>query len=352
MNLMRSLVVLTGIAALSCTPARDMASQARTGEPPRYAGGVADTLPVGAIPDVLLRDNDRNKDIRVNIEYPVRPGPHPLIVFSPAFRLTNRDYVGLSSFWAGRGYVVIRTSHADSGVEDSQTPADWRNRVRDVVHTLDSLPELARRYPELDGRIDVAKVAVAGHGAGAQTALLLGGVRTFPGAVSYADPRVQQVVAISPPGPSEWRGLTAESWTSLSVPALYITGSADQGVAEVETPEWRRQAFTLSPAGDKWLVVLPGARYGTFTGRFDGVLQAAARERARTNPVNPNDGMVDRNNQRISRAEIAGMRQQDLFNLARGLSLAFFDAYARQDGEGRKALESAGQRTGVVIEKK
>lgn len=347
--------ILASLAALSCAPASDMSSRMRTGEPPRYAGGVADTLPVGAIPDVILRDNDRNKDIRLSIEYPVRTGPHPLIVFSPAFGLTNRDYVGLSSYWASRGSVVIRMSHSDSGSEATQTPADWRNRVRDVTYTLDSIPQLIQRYPELEGKIDAAKIGVAGHGYGAHTALLLGGAQTFPGGVTYADPRVKAIVAISPPGPSETRGLTRESWGTVTIPTLFVTGSADQGAAETETPEWRREAFALAPAGEKWLIVLEGARQGTFTGRFDGVLEAAAREQSRIDPMdpgNPNNPAMTRDGRRISRAESASFRQQDLFNLTRGLALAFWDTYLRGDADGRKALENAGTRGGVTVEKK
>ncbi len=350
------LLVLSSLTAYSCAnSASNAASQIRTGELPAYAGGIADSLPVGVIPDANLRDNGRNKDIRLSIEYPVRPaGPHPLIVFSPQFRLTNRDYVGLSSFWASRGYVVIRASHADTGEESSQTPADWRNRVRDLTYVLDSLPQLTQRYPELGGKIDETKIAVAGHGYGSFAALLLGGVQTFPGAVRYADPRIKAVIAISPPGVSETRGLTRESWANVTVPVLFLTGNADQGALESETPEWRREAFALAPAGDKWLVVLQGARHGTFTGRFDGMLDAAARERARTrgDVIRPEDTNVTRDGQRISREESVAFRQQDVFNTGRGIALAFLDAYLRADAEGRKALENAGTRAGTILERK
>lgn len=337
--------IVAALATLSCASGRDTASRITTSEPPPYAGGVADTMPVGAIPDVLLRDNVRNKDIRLSIEYPVRPGPHPLIVFSPESGLTNRDYVGFSSYWASRGYVVIRMSHGSG-------PADWRHRTTDIKTTLDSLPQLVQRYPELDGRIDIGKVGAAGHGDGAQTALLLGGLRTFPGGLSDGDPRVKAVMAISPPGPSEARRLTRESWTTLTLPTLFFTGSADQGPTESETPEWRREAFALAPAGDKWLIVLEGARHALFTGRFDGILDEAARERSRVDTLYPGLNTNGRNDQRMSRLEAVSMRMQDLFNLTRGLGLAFWNATLRGEADGRKALEDAGSRGGVTVEKK
>lgn len=348
-----ALLVVSSLTAYSCANSgTNAASQMRTGELPGYAGGIADSLPVGVIPDASLRDNDRNKDLRLSIEYPVRPGPHPLILFSPGFRLTNRDYVGLSSFWASRGYVVVRASHAEMGEEANQTAADWRNRVRDLTHVLNSLPQLTQRYAELEGKIDETKIAVAGHGYGSFAALLLGGAQTFPGAVSYTDPRIKAIIAISPAGPSETRGLTRESWANVNVPVLFLTGSADQGSLESDTPEWRREAFALTPAGDKWLVVLQGARHGTFTGRFDGMLDAAARERARGDVLRPQDPNVTRDGTRISHQESVAFRQQDVFNTGRGIALAFLDAYLRGDAEGRKALENAGSRGGVVLERK
>lgn len=350
-------LVVSSFAALSCahTPS-DVATQVRTGEFSRYSGGLADSFPVGAIPDALLRDNERNRDLRLNIEYPVRPeGVRPLIVFSPAFRLTNRDYVGLSSFWASHGYVVIRASHADAGAEVDQTPTDLRNRVRDITYILDSLPRLAQQYPELEGKIDATKIAVAGHGHGTLVAMALGGAQTFPGAVRHADARVKAVVAYSPPGPG-MRGLTRESWTSLAVPALFVTGTADQGLEESETPESRLEAFALAPAGDKWLVVLQGARHGTFTGRFDNILDTAARERARAPDREVDGTQIDgrgvRGREQISRSESIAFRQQDLFHLGRGLSLAFLDSYLRAETAARTALEGAGSRAGVTLERK
>jgi predicted dienelactone hydrolase len=383
MNL-RQIVVSVVALALACAPASMEGQRPRDNKrdpekAPRYSGHEVGPTPVGSIPDVRLRDHDRNKDIELTIDYPTRGGPHPLIVFSPGFGGSHRGYVGLSSYWTGNNFVVIRLNHADrtANVEKSEdlwanvTPADWKNRVRDVTFVLDQLPALIKEFPELEGKIDATKVAVAGHGYGAHTAMLVGGARTFPGGASYADPRAKAILAMSPPGPSDQRGLTKESWTELKVPAMFMTGSLDKGATESETPEWRAEAFRLSPAGDKWLVSLMGAGTVTFAGGVAGIEQIA-RERGtqdgvsiplapdpndpRTYPGQPpsgRDAMREGPRQpRGSRAEALSLRQKDLFAIIRGVALTFFDTYLRGDAAGREELEKAGERTGVTLEKR
>lgn len=348
------------VAVLSCAPVNDRSVGPASVPRGTYGGGDIGESAVGAIPDVVLRDNERNRDVLLSIEYPTRGGPHPLILFSHAFGGSNRGYVGLSSYWASHGYVVIRPAHADGqprnpdnfweGLESTA----FRNRVRDLTLILDSLESLTERYPELQGKIDVTKVGAAGHSYGAHTAMLLGGVRIFPGGVSYADPRVSAVVALSPQGPGAASGLNRESFAGLAVPALFVTGTNDGGTTELETADWRQEAFRLAPAGDKWLVVIEGASTASFSGRLDRFNEAVAREQGerssmidgRTPATTTPDGRV------VTRADRMVLRQQEMFAIARGSALAFFDTYLKESAEGRSALEAIGQRTGATLERK
>lgn len=358
-------VLLAALAVIGCQSTDLDPDQ----EPRSRYSGQAGESPVGIIPDGVLRDQARGKDLLMTIEYPTRSGSNPLVIFSHAYASSNRDYVGLSAHWASQGYVVIKPAHADAartlrGVDDqwtSQTASDWRERVRDVTFILDSLDRLEQAYPELQGKIDRTKVGVGGHSYGAFTASLVAGVRTFPGATSYADPRVKALLAMSPQGPAESRGLTRESWTDLRVPALFLTGGDDQGVNESETPEWRRQAFELSPAGDKWLVVIAGARHGSFTGRMSAMMPTEPRAEAeppiigdpRNDPTrNPATDPQRTDPRRPGRESMAGLRERGTFNNVKAISLAFWDTYLRGDAEGRTALENAGGRGGIELVKK
>jgi predicted dienelactone hydrolase len=334
----------------------------------RYAGREGQS-PVGIIPDGVLRDDARGKDLVMTIEYPTRVASSPLIVFSHAYASSNRDYIGLSSFWASQGYVVIKPAHADAartlrGLDDqwtSQTPEDWRNRVRDITFILDNLDRLEQAYPELQGKIDRTKIGVAGHSYGAFTAQLVAGVRTYPGATSYADPRVKALVVMAPTGAAENRGLTNESWANLRIPAMFMTGTADQGAAATETPEWRRQAYEYSPAGDKWLVVVSGARHGSFTGRTSAMQPTLTpnqptfadpqRDPERTRGSDPQlpSGSDPR---RTGSESPSALRERGTFDDIKAVSLMFWDRYLLATDEGRNALENADARGGIEVVRK
>ena len=353
-------VLLLAFAFLSCSTAPNQLDEDQTPRS-RYAGE-AGTSPVGVIPEGVVRDAERGQDVAFSVEYPTRPGPYPLIIFSHGFGAQRNAYVGLSSHWASQGYVVIKPAHSDSGrlqrdnVEQAwrnQTPADWRNRAADVKAILDGLDRIEESYPELKGKVDRAKIGVGGHSYGAFTAMLIGGARTFPGGTSYADPRVKAIVAMSPQGPSPTFGLTEESWKDVTVPSLFMTGTEDRGMSDDETPEWRRRAFELAPAGDKWLVVLEGVRHASFTGRIDAPL-ATTRinderigDRERLPP-----GSAPVPERRNNRESVAGLRMRGTFANIKAISLSFWDTYLRNDAEGRTALEGVAGRGGVELVKK
>jgi predicted dienelactone hydrolase len=360
-------VALLALAVVSCRTAPNQLDEDQAPRT-RYAGQAGES-PVGVIPEGTVRDAERGKDVVFTVEYPTRPGSYPLIVFSHGFGATRQAYVGLSSHWASQGYVVIKPAHSDSGKVQAgaaadawrdQTPADWRNRVRDVTAILDGLDKIEESYPELKGKIDRTKIGVGGHSYGAFTAMLLGGAKTYPGATSYADPRVKAIVVMSPQGPGDSFGLTNDSFREIHIPTLFMTGTLDRGLAENETPEWRRQAYELAPAGDKWLVVIEGARHLSFVGRIDPSTEAMREPLDPkfgdpTAAPEPRTGGVPREQydpRRPGRESTAGLRVRGMFADIKAISLAFFDTYLRNEAEGRTALEGAGGRGGVELVKK
>lgn len=346
----RRFLVVIAFLAISINAQQRPANAPRGGP---YSGHEGGTVPVGSIPDITLHDDARNKDVVLTIEYPIRTGSNPLLLFSHGFGGSNRSYEGLSSYWASNGYVVIRPAHKDAASMESQGADDWRNRVRDLTLILDSLDKLEKDFPELQGKIDRAKIGVGGHSYGAFTAMLLGGLKTFPGGTSYADPRVKAILAISPQGPAERFGITNESFSTLKLPVFYLTGTEDKGIAESETPEWRQEAFKLSPDGDKWMIVIEGARHASFTGRMDELIEAIARGFDTADPLGRTSTIGEsRMGGRNSRAENAAMRQQEIFGIARGSALAFWDAYLKGEAKGREALVKQKERKGVVEEAK
>lgn len=355
----RRLLILFVIASLAAACASspqgplDRNADPRERDPKFRYGNNPGPSPVGVIPDATVRDAERNRDMRISIEYPTRTASNPLIVLSHASGLTNQSYPGLTAHWASFGYVVVRVSHADNATNiDAMTTALWRDRARDVTYVLDNLTQLAERFPELAGKIDPNRVAVAGHGRGAMTALMLGGLRTFPGAVSFADPRVKAVVAMSPAGPNEAWGFTNESFAEIRVPVLFMTGSRDAGTVETETPEWRAQAFELSPAGDKWLVTVEDVFSQTFTGVAGPVPVVTSNPLPRSprQITGQDPGAIEA--QRQNAARQSGYSQRALFGRLRALALAFFDLYLKDDAAARTYLVEQGQRANIDVKTK
>ena len=350
------------------------------------------TIPVGVIPAARLHDATRNRDVEIDIEYPTKEGPYPIIIFSPEYGGTRAGYVALSAFWAGHGYVVMKLSHADAGAtraamdrineerraaaekmygngrrgrdqrtsqpepatfradptqawESEQTSQDWQNRVADVRFVIDSLPRLIEQYPEIKDRADTTKIGVGGHNYGALTALT----------TAETDPRVKAVEAMSPPGPLVDRGLTRESYAAIHVPALFLTGSRDFGAVQTEDAMWRKQAFDLSAAGDKWYVSINGAGRSAFTGNvgdFGGYQPSPTPDMPYPTNRPPMGGQYPQSQPMQRNPNAPVIMGAGGSGTVRTLSLAFWDAYLKNDAKGREFLDKLKTRGDVVVQTK
>ena len=391
-HMKRTLIAITILLAAAC------ASNDKKTDPnaapvitnPYSMGGT--TIPVGAIPAAALHDPQRNRDIEFSIDYPTKAGPYPVIIFSPEYGGSRAAYVGLSAYWAGHGYVVIKPSHADAGAtraamdrlnderraeaeaqmrggrrgrsqqtsapqpatfradpsqawESEQTSQDWQNRVADIRFIIDSLPKLIEQYPEIKERVDATKIGVGGHSYGALTAMM----------TAETDPRVKAVEAMSPPGPLPDRGLTRESYAAIRVPALFLTGSRDLGAVQTEDAAWRKLAFDQSPAGDKWYVSVQGAGRSAFTGNvgdFGGYLPPQQVDMPYPNGRGPIGGSYPQQ-QPMPRSNTPVVMGSGGSGTVRAISLAFWDAYLKTDNKaGREYLDKLKARSDVQVETK
>jgi predicted dienelactone hydrolase len=266
----------------------------------------------------VLHDPARSKDIPVKIYYPAGVGRFPVIIFSHGALASKENYSGLGQFWASYGYVSIHPSHADSVADSSfrgtlrqalSEPRAWENRPEDISFIIDSLAHVEKFAPQLVGKLDLRHIGVGGHSFGAYTAGLIGGTTIVvpgkSGPQSFADKRVSAVVLLSPQGEGVL-GLSAHSWDEVHVPMLLMYGSRDFGPFG-EEPVWRSEAFAKGPAGNKYEVELEG---GTHMG-FAGLL--------------PGEG-----------------HHAEVFQCAKLETLAFWDAYLKQDPKALQYVESHG----------
>jgi predicted dienelactone hydrolase len=282
---------------------------------------------VTEVPDIVLHDVKRSKDLHIRILYPREPGPFPIIVFSHGAGGSQACCDALTRHWASYGYVTLQPTHDDSvaqrrGAGDDdvtflrvlrdalQKPALWESRPEDISFVLDSLPALQNRMPALAGKMDADRIGVGGHSMGAFTADVIAGASLdlpdHPDS-NFGDARVHAVLLLSPQGPGEF-GLNDHSWDRVSIPLLSMTGSLDTA-ANGEGPDWKKTPFDRSAPGDKYHVFIEGANHMSF-------VSARALSPARA------------------------AQGEMILGYTNSAALAFWDAYLKADPQAKNYLHS------------
>jgi predicted dienelactone hydrolase len=323
----------SGGPSISTTPSRSIEEPSRPSVPPLTEdasdGYKLETGPlaVSEVAGLVLHDDKRNEDVPVRIFYPVMSGKYPVIVFSHGAGGSDTCCESLTRHWATYGYITLQPTHEDSiaqrrssGDENAQfpqgvrealkNPALWESRPRDISFLLDSLDELQKRVAGLNGKIDASRIGVAGHSMGAYAAEAVGGALVdLPGHAgqNFADPRAKAILCLSPQGPGQF-GLTAHSFSNISLPFMGITGSLDN-LGPMANATWHKIPFERSQPGDKYELFIQGASHASFVS---------------AEPVNP---------ARSSQAAA-------ILGYTNSASLAFWDAYLKDDPAAKKFLQS------------
>lgn len=279
---MPAAVLITLAWAVACATPPKPAPPPPAAPPPSAAEMARSGLAVAAEAEIMLNDSSRARDIPVQVTYPDGAGPFPVIVYSHGAGGSGQTGRVLARFWATHGFVVLAPSHADSvkgrdptlesvretAADTAVDPKAWENRVRDVSFVIAASAAVEARVPELKGRLDDARIGVAGHSYGAFTAELLAGATVdlpkSTKARSFADPTPKAFLLLSPPGKGQ-QGLTEKSWAAVDRPLMVVTGSRDWGVKN-QDPSWRLDPYQLSPPGNKYAAFIDEAGYLSLTG--------------------------------------------------------------------------------------
>ena len=229
------------------------------------------TFPVHSMETISLKDNLRGTDVSVRVYYPEGEGPFPVLAFSHSVRGNKDMFSAISTQWASHGYVVVHPQHDDDGVQMTDAgmhpPEDKiRNRLRDIVSVFDGLDQIESTIPAIAGKLDRDRLAVAGHSYGSFISMISGGVSIDIGDTENAnisDSRVRCIISISPSGPGDY-GMNEGSWRNLTKPALFFNGTADLRAGRSD--DWRSQPYQLSPAGNKYEVIIEDATHFGYGG--------------------------------------------------------------------------------------
>src|SRR5882757_1559766 len=219
--------------------------------------------PVFSVAPVVLPAPGRAVDLEVRVSAPMtitatgagaRAGAGadlPVILLSHGQGYSNNlsslnGYAPLANYWAAHGFVVIQPTHLSSRSLslDPTTPGAplfWRSRAEDMTRILDRLDEIEAAVPQLPGRLDRSRVAVAGHSMGGHTASLLLGARlTDPldgTEVDLAEPRIKAGVLLAAPGrggdalseftAQNYSFFSTMDFSTMTTPAIVVAGDKD-----------------------------------------------------------------------------------------------------------------------------
>ena len=205
-------------------------------------------------------------------------GPYPVVLLSHGTGGIADSLGWLARALVAEGFVVIGANHhGNTGAEDYRAEGFlcWWERAPDLSVLL---TEMSQSGP-FAGRLDLARVSVAGFSLGGYTALALAGARTsmenfhawcaetgidmrgpreFPDVADhvpelmetsaefrqswdrqsddFCDPRIKSVVAIAPAPPV--RGFFPDSLATIQVPVTLITGGADIEAPTTHCADW------------------------------------------------------------------------------------------------------------------
>jgi predicted dienelactone hydrolase len=237
--------------------------------------------------DLTVKDADRNRDLPIRVFLPPKQSgaltesKAPVVLFSHGLGGSKNGSAFLGTHWAARGYVVVFLQHpgSDESVWKGQRLTDRMSEMREAAsanNLLLRLKDIPAVIDQLEawnnepnhvfvGRLDLSKIGMSGHSFGGQTTQGVSG-QSFPlVGQRLTDKRISAAIVMSPGSPE--RGNADQAFGRVAIPWLLMTGTHDTAPIGGQTVESRRKVFPALPPGDKFELVLDGAKHSAFTER-------------------------------------------------------------------------------------
>jgi dienelactone hydrolase len=220
--------------------------------------------------DSVWHDAMRDRDIPVRIRLPDGTGRVPVVLFSHGLGGSVDAGTRWAQDWAAAGIAVIHLQHpgSDGAVWAAAPPAKRWAALKDAVNPTQLLARVGDVRLAIDhlvaggdsngcdlGRIDVARIGLAGHSFGAATVQAVAGQKfAAAGGQGIDEPRIIAFVAFSPSAPRD--SDPGVAFGQITRPFLSVTGTRDAFPFDASMPASNRQKmFAGLPSGHAYLLV-------------------------------------------------------------------------------------------------
>jgi acetyl esterase/lipase len=245
---------------------------------------VTPARPIVAVSPVTLSGSiDRIVDLELKVTAATTGDQLPIILYSHGGGLANylTSYLGagpIVDFWASHGFVVIQPTHLTSkslqlGPSTPGFPLFWESRISDMKQILDQLDLIEDAVPEIQGRLDRSRIAVAGHSFGGQTASMLLGADFIDDdgtKIFVPDARVKAGVLMATTGAAgdhlteastRFAPFRTAGFADMATPTLVVIGDKDfTWELSSKGAEYHADPYTFAP-GPKSLLTLVGGEH-------------------------------------------------------------------------------------------
>ena len=246
------LAALTACSSTATPPPVAAPASASPSAPSAAPPAAGPAAPVGRAPQrqfpietrKLSFDRGADRPLPTTVWYPADgDGPFPLILFSHGLTSEPSAYATVLRAWAKAGFVVAAPAYpyTSYGVKKLD-PLDIVNQPTDATEVITRMLALNDEAGDpLEGRIDTARIAAAGHSAGGMTT-----VGMFS---TTRDDRLTAGIVLS------GRKLLPVPFTGAPAPILFVHGKLDrtvryaEGLAAFEAVPWPKAMMAVTKGG-------------------------------------------------------------------------------------------------------